>query len=209
VDIVAALRMFERLLAVGIGGMSIYLGYRLFLALPDIRDTSGEFHLPLDIRVVLGRVGPGAFFALFGAAVVALSLYAAVHYDIAESREGTTSFDASRAETRSFAGLGSQHAANNAGAAQRADARALLRRDMAELNAIPGKLREDLPEPDRVEVRGLIRRVKLKLLLPVWENDWGDPLAFEAWLESDRPDPPAALTDPAALFFYGTSRQGS
>ena len=71
-DIVAGLRMIDRLLAVGIGGMSIYLGHRLFLALPAIRDASGEFHLPFDIRVILWRVGPGAFFALFGTAVVAL-----------------------------------------------------------------------------------------------------------------------------------------
>jgi hypothetical protein len=48
VDIVAGLRMIERLLAVGIGGMSIYLGYHLFLALPAIRDASGIalWHLP-------------------------------------------------------------------------------------------------------------------------------------------------------------------
>ena len=42
---------------------------------------------------------------------------------------------------------------------------ALLQRDMAELNALSGKLRDDLPEPDRAEVNGLVRRVKLKLEL--------------------------------------------
>jgi len=97
--------MFERLLAAGIGGMSIYLGYCLFLALPDVRESSGEVRLPIDIRVVIARVGPGAFFALFGAAVVALSLYTAVRYDLAAS---VASQGGAAVEERSFAGLG-QH----------------------------------------------------------------------------------------------------
>lgn len=198
-EIIAALRMIERLLAVGTGGMSIYLGYRLFLALPAIRDAGGEFHLPLDIRVILSRIGPGTFFVLFGTAVVALSFYTSVHYD-AHTEDG------SRVETRSFGGLGGRHTADDRSAAQRADARALLQRDMAELNALSGKLRDDLPEPDRVEVGELVPRVKLKLLLSVWESEWGDPSTFEDWLASGRPDPPAALVDPARLFFRGTSK---
>jgi hypothetical protein len=206
VDIVAGLRMIERLLAVGIGGMSIYLGYRLFLALPAIRDASGEFHLPLDIRVILWRVGPGAFFALFGTAVVALSLYASVRYDVAGPPATVHVDTGSRVETRSFAGLGSRHTTDDRAVAQRADARALLQRDMAELNALSGKLRDDLPEPDRAEVGGLVRRVKLKLLRSVWESDWGDPSTFEDWLASDRPNPPTALVEPAELFFRGTSK---
>jgi hypothetical protein len=149
---------------------------------------------------------PGAFFALFGAAVVALSLYAAVHYDVAGPATNSPESAVARVETHFFAGLGSQRVGGDAGAAQRADARALLRRDMAELNAFSGKLRNDLSEQDRAEVTDLVRRVKLKLLRPVWESNWGDPAAFEDWLASGSPDPPAALADPAALYFYGTSR---
>jgi hypothetical protein len=110
VDVVA-LRMIERLFAVAIGGMSIYLGYRLFLALSNVHDATGEFRLPIDVRVVLGRVGPGAFFALFGAAVVALSLNAAVHYDVAGSVANSPESAAARVEVHSFAGLGSQRSA--------------------------------------------------------------------------------------------------
>ena len=202
-NIVAVLRILERLLAVGIGGMSIFLGYRLFLALPNVRDATGEFHLPMDIRVVLGRVGPGAFFALFGAAVVALSFYSAVHYDLTASATNVQAANVARMETRSFAGLGSQPSGDGAGATSRADARALLRLDMAELNTLAGKLRNDLSASDRAAIDGLVRRVKLKLLRPVWESSWGDPAAFEDWLASGRPLPPAALTEPAALYSYG------
>jgi hypothetical protein len=205
--IVAGLRMIERLLAVGIGGMSIYLGYRLFFALPTIRDASGEFHLPFDIKVILWRIGPGAFFALFGAAVVALSFYSSVRYDDVARAPATVNADsASRVDTRSFAGLGSARTTDS-GAAQRADARKLLQRDMVELNALSGKLRDDLAEPDRAEVGGLVRRVKLKLLRSVWDSNWGDPSTFDDWLASDRPDPPPALVDAAELYFRGTSKR--
>ena len=72
------LRSLERILSVAIGGLSIVLGYRLFLALPTQRDSEGSFKLPWNISVALTRVGPGVFFALFGAAVVALGLHSAV-----------------------------------------------------------------------------------------------------------------------------------
>jgi len=205
VDIVTVLRMIERLLAVGFGGMSIYLGYRLFLALPEIRDANGEFRLPFDIRVVLGRVGPGAFFALFGACVVALSLYASVRYDVTAQRAPAERTNASLpAETRSFAGLGDQPGGADAADEARADARRMLRRDMTELNALESKLRADLPDPDRAEITGLLRRVKLKLLRPVWEKEWGDPAVFEDWIASGRTDPPPALAVPVELYFLGS-----
>jgi hypothetical protein len=40
------LRSLERILAVLIGGVSIVLGYRLFLAVPEQRDGSGTVRLP-------------------------------------------------------------------------------------------------------------------------------------------------------------------
>jgi hypothetical protein len=200
-DAIAELRMFERLLAVGIGGMSIYLGYCLFLALPDLRDSSGEVRLPTDIRVVIARVGPGAFFALFGAAVVALSLYTAVRYDLAAS---VASQGRAAVEEHSFAGLGQQPSGRDSAATERADARALLRGDMAELNALTDKLSQDLSEQDRAGVAGLVRRVKLKLLHPLWERGWGDATEFENWLTGGGLDPPPKFAAPAELYFYGT-----
>jgi hypothetical protein len=68
------LRFAERLLAVLFGGMAIYLGYRLFLLVPERREGEGRFTFPWDASVVLTRVGPGVFFALFGALVVGTSL---------------------------------------------------------------------------------------------------------------------------------------
>ena len=63
------LRMIERLLVVGFGGMAIFLGYRLFFHLPHTSDHKGEITLP-GIKVVLSRVAPGIFFLIFGSYIL-------------------------------------------------------------------------------------------------------------------------------------------
>lgn len=65
--------MSERLLAVVIAGMAIYLGYRLFFHVPYRRDDRGELELP-GVKIVLSRVGPGVFFAALGSIVLYYSL---------------------------------------------------------------------------------------------------------------------------------------
>ncbi len=83
-DTAILLRSIERLAGIFIGGLSIYFGYRLFLRLPERREGEGSIKL-LDASIVLSRIGPGVFFALFGAAVVALSLYKGV---VVETNDG-------------------------------------------------------------------------------------------------------------------------
>lgn len=72
--IIIGLRMLERLMVVGFGGMSIYLGYKLFFHLPNQTDQNGEIELP-GIKVVLSRVGPGVFFLVFGAFILITNLH--------------------------------------------------------------------------------------------------------------------------------------
>lgn len=68
------LRSFERLVVVLGGVLAIYLGYRLFNQVPFAKSASGEFSLP-KVRVSLFKVGPGIFFALFGASILGVSLF--------------------------------------------------------------------------------------------------------------------------------------
>jgi hypothetical protein len=70
---VEILRMIERIVAVLIGGLSIYLGYRLFFHLPYEKSHQGELELP-GVKIVLSRVGPGIFFGVFGTLVMYYSL---------------------------------------------------------------------------------------------------------------------------------------
>jgi len=75
---VAVMRMLERIVAVIIGGISIYLGYRLFILLPTQTEQSGKIKLP-GFSVVLSKVGPGIFFSVLGTIVIFLSFYKPVH----------------------------------------------------------------------------------------------------------------------------------
>lgn len=66
----------QRIIGVLIGGMLVYFGYRLFLSLPGKRGRdggSGEFSLGRASMVKLSKVGPGVFFAIFGAGLIAYS----------------------------------------------------------------------------------------------------------------------------------------
>lgn len=54
------LRVIERVLAVVIGGMSIYLGYRLFIKLPEQKDSSGKVVLPGGVSVFFPASDPAS-----------------------------------------------------------------------------------------------------------------------------------------------------
>ena len=64
-----ALRGAERLLIVAVAGLSIVLGFWLFKIVPTDTDSSGEFRA-LNMSIVVSKVGPGVFFAAFGALVL-------------------------------------------------------------------------------------------------------------------------------------------
>jgi len=191
------MRAIERILAVLIGGLSVYLGYNLFLHLPEQTDSAGKIILPGNISVYLSRVGPGVFFALFGVVVVALSLHKAIIY--------------SETGGYYYSGLGetaTKEGRQALGQTARADARALLRKEIARLNTIPQLLRAELPEHERDPIKRSIARVKLLLMKPVWGDSnegFGDIAEFERWVDAGEPNPPPAGMEGAlALYRYGT-----
>jgi hypothetical protein len=206
------LRFAERLVAILIGGGAIYLGYRLFLEVPNARAGEGKFTFPWDASVVLTRVGPGVFFALFGALVVGTSFFKGIELQYARQRPpvvdanaAVASVPAAAIETFSFKGAGASAAGGDREA--RADARALLRRDIAILNNLPAALRTNLPEQDRSMIEPAISRIKLALMAPVWgepSEGWGDVAKVEAWLASAQRDPPPAEIKSAVAYYrYG------
>lgn len=66
-------RLAERLIVVLCGGLSLTFGWHLF-KIGVVTDQSAEFSKK-EFTVRLQKVGPGVFFALFGAVVLAISLY--------------------------------------------------------------------------------------------------------------------------------------
>jgi len=184
------LRFLERFAAVLIGGLSIFLGYKLFLNVPGQQDSSGKFVLPLNSSVIVSRVGPGVFFGLFGAIAVAIALMRPLD---------VTSEDGRHVQ---YAGAAPSSAADG-----KADARALLRKEIALLNILPKQLRPDLPEFERnAALRGL-RRVKLALMKPAWgdkSEGFGEVSEFERWVADGEPDPAPSMQGAVALYRYGS-----
>jgi len=196
------LRFLERISAVLIGGMTIYLGYRLFLAVPEDRDSAGKLVLPWNIAIVMTKVGPGVFFSLFGVAAVGLALIKPLEI----SSQGPAHLEDSGSRT-SVRYAGSAAPADR-DKRERADERAMLRPEINVLNTIPQLLRADVGEDDRDDIVRGLRNTKLKLMKPVWgtpDEGFGDFSEFERWVKAGETNPQFKGMDGAlALYRYGT-----
>jgi hypothetical protein len=200
-------RALERILAVAIGGIAIYLGYRLFLKLPDKTDSQGKFILPGNISIYISRVGPGVFFALFGASILALSFYKGITYeaesDAKNSSQGKDSTVVAQiVEKQFYGGITGQASVSKEDLEIR---RAGLRRRILLLNRLPDMLNKDLPPGKRSDVVNGLPHIKLSLIKTVWGPDWGDPAALDKWVEEGAIGaPPAGLEEAARMFSYGS-----
>jgi len=172
------LRAVERILAIAIGGLSIWCGCRLFLAIPD-HPTDGklEFSLAKNRRLLISRIGPGTFFALFGSIIVLASLYFSIFLRTGAGDQ--------------YSGAGQRFtaampAALNAPTKGPTDA-ASMHLSLAFLNDIEKELGSESSE---AETRWRARRflaVKLGIMAPSWNSDWGDMAEFRLWLNETPP----------------------
>jgi hypothetical protein len=190
------LRVAEPLLAVGIGGLSIFLSYRLFFHMPSDRDGRGNIGLPGGISIYISRVGPGIFFALLGAGVLAMSIYSQAVY----MRE-----DPQTAQTGAHSDSGYIGGITKPGSVPAPSMRAWdslqLRLEMEFLNSLPALLRADLSEADQRTVGARIERSKLVIMSYVWETGWGRFEDFHRWIDDGAPDPiPPSLSEAAAYY---------
>jgi hypothetical protein len=67
-------RLAERIIIILFGGLSLYLGWRLFFVAAGRQNQSAEFSYK-EIVLKLQRVGPGIFFAGFGALILFTGLW--------------------------------------------------------------------------------------------------------------------------------------
>lgn len=175
--IAVSMHSFERIIAVLLGGLAVYYGYRLFLVLPTETRADGKIELP-GMSVVLAKAGPGLFFVAFGALVILSSLFRPIELKAGEfDYSGMVSkAPAERAPAERAPGAGP--ATPRAGAEQDA-ARVLLALQsvncMQRLAGAQGKgLAGDFEQA--------AREAKLALLARAWDaKKWGDFAAFEQW----------------------------
>jgi len=169
--LVIILRMAERIIAVLIGGLSIYLGYKLFFHLPFQHDNEGQLELP-GVKIVLSRVGPGVFFATFGTIVLFYSLTSPIkvgenYFEAPVEQTNNAKTNPEVIGSKSFIGISS----DNATPQQRSKALTSIQMLNCAQRLLEGEeLNRDLQDQFSVA----IRESKQALLLSVWdENDWG------------------------------------
>jgi hypothetical protein len=185
-------RGVERLLGVAIGGMAIYLGYRLFQDVPEqASDGQVELTLAREKRVILSRIAPGTFFALFGSAVVFASFYFQITHTNSdgESYSGfgaraTAAQHANSLLTRPFSIEEVEQSVN------------FLSRTEAEMDLAPRGERQDDPSKRTASFQA----AKLAIMMHAWQEEWGDPVEFELWLFSKPPRTPRPAFERALTF---------
>jgi hypothetical protein len=221
-NLVLQWRAIERFADVVIGAMAIYLGYKLFINLPEKRETQdGEMKLllPGNISVYASRVAPGVFFALFGTAMVLMSFVSPLKLD-GGSLVLAPSPDQPRDQTEedhrtiktSFSYLTGKLETERIST----DRSAVLR-DLAALRELETALNASLAsgEPPKIgpeqaaTLINTLQRVKLSLMLTVWDEAWGDPETFAAWAGQGAFSQPPASVQPAADLFLAPPKEGS
>ena len=150
----------ERLGIVAAAALCIWLGYKLFQSLPSQHGSGGTLTLP-SAKLVMSKVGPGVFFALFGGLV----LWKSVEFQL---KAGPVTTTAGLAEGRQI----------TLAAPASADPQALLyaKNDISVLNCLAG-FAPDALGPGEAE--RVLHKARIALLAPVWQPGWGEA-AFTA-----------------------------
>lgn len=192
---------FQRILSILIGGMLVYFGYRLFLSLPGKRGRdggSGEFSLGRGSKVKLSKVGPGVFFAIFGAGLIAYSFAKPMKVNIPAtaptapdaaigSKAGTT------VAATGFSYIGA------VSAPETEEDRARMRTETQEDIIVLNRTLDRANASERPQVERAVVKAKVALMEPLWAEDWGELKDFRDWLAKG--GTPPDKTQPAVDYF--------
>ena len=192
-------RQLERLLIVAAGATSIWLGYRTFLAIPrQKREGEAKLGLPGGVSIYVTRVGPGIFFALFGAVVLGIGLR---HGLTLESEDGGSTVLSRPTETRRLSLAVQESPAGERKDTERGGTLDTVRQ-LARLAEAMESNAMNLPAEKAVDYVGALTDARLRLLAGVWDEErWGDRAEFSAWINGGQTgDPPARARAPARAF---------
>lgn len=170
----------QHIVTILVGMCSIYLGYRLFLQMPKRREGETKLDLPGGVSILLSRVGPGTFFALFGAAMIVYSITKPLQVkDIAENIVTAEGGNSVRRD-RSLTGLGSAYGSELAPTPK---AFAIPRTVIIErLNTIRLEAEKAKTGSELLDLQIAIKEAKLSLMRESWKSDWGDYDKFHRWI---------------------------
>jgi len=218
------LRSIERWLALLIGALSIYLGYRLFINLAEYSEVLSKGEGGADVlgmKITLSQVGPGVFFALFGAIVVWLSVRTQMKYEKKAGSENVVYFQPSEKEGKgvlvqpstsvAFTYLASTERGTDKQALDAA--RGSLLRDFRAIDGIRSAMEKpkkdgsvSISKGDRTDFTIAVPRLKEALMLSVWDEDWGDYAKFAKWRKDGCKSPPPKDIEAPARFYLGQGK---
>jgi hypothetical protein len=193
---------FQRILSILVGGMLVYFGYRLFLSLPSKRGGeggSGEFSLGRGSKVKLSKVGPGVFFAVFGAGLIAYSFAKPMKVNIpATLPSAPNPTSTPKAGTTTVAATGFSYI-GAVSAPETDEDRSRMRAETQEDIIVLNRVLDRSNASERPQVERAVVKAKVALMEPLWEADWGELKDFRNWLAKG--GTPPAKTQPAADYF--------
>ena len=193
---------FQRILSILIGGMLVYFGYRLFLSLPGKRGPnggSGEFSLGRSSKLKLSKVGPGVFFAIFGAGLIAYSFANPMKVNIpGAAPNATTTPGATSAGTGAVAAAGFSYV-GAVSAPETDEDRPRMRTETQQDIIILNRTLDSANASDRPQLERAIVKAKIGLMEPLWADDWGELKDFRDWLAKG--GRPPDKTQPAVDYF--------
>lgn len=197
-------RAAERILLVVVGAVSVYLGYRLFVLIPNANRSEGKFELPGGVSIFMTRIGPGVFFALFGVAVIGYSVTRPIEFTLPTDQKGAIVFSGvGQGSDRPAAATAAEPAPTGNIAIAGGEPRSVV----ARLNGILENARQTMSGPAADEFAQAIRAAKYAVMLAEWDTDWGDRETFAAWArDNGTEDPPLDLVPGAAVVFGATIR---
>ncbi len=206
--IAVAARHLERFMIVLAGTLSIVLGYRTFLAIPRRSEKGeGKLELPGGISIYVTRVGPGVFFALFGAAILAMGLYRGLSVEVREQGPGVVA--AGGASTAAVTERRLSSAVPSAvPAEERERQRAVALDTVAQLArlavALDGPGGRSLTQQQRLDYGLALSDARMRLLADAWdERTWGPHAEFLRWVQNGETGPAPTRAAPAARAYRG------
>jgi hypothetical protein len=211
--IAVAARHLERLLIVIAGALSIYLGYRMFLSIPraaaGAETGEGKLELPGGVSIYVTRVGPGVFFALFGAVILGLGLQHGLKLEVREQHPGVAAKDvaggtvpAAVVTERRISSAVSSGASSQQQQAERTGALDTVGQLGRLAVALDGPGGRGLPTQQRLDFGSALLDARLRLLAAVWdERAWGPYVEFVRWVQEGESGAPPARAAPAVRAF--------
>ena len=181
-------RFIERLTNVLLGGFAVYLGFKLFLHLPTHTDSQGKIILPGGVSVYLSRIGPGAFFALFGTVVLvySLSLKAETDRSANTDSDSTTTISYRDRVVYSIERKGSKVSPEDDLAKVVMDLETLSDAERVAKSTLEGNPDSSFDLELATKLNTAIPRLRSLLVRSQWRREWGDPYIFIEWLEKKR-----------------------